>query len=107
MWNNKGGENIKWISTTIKKKYFEEIKKGTKKREYKEFSEYWQKRIEPLIRIQNKEEIGINFLCGRKCHKREVVTLQYVNVTWSYDVDGKQLNELYIIELGEEIEKEE
>lgn len=98
--------NIKWISTTIKKQYYEKIKDGTKKREYKEYSEYWIKRLEPLIKIQNQEDIGINFLCGRDFHKRWVLYLQYVNVTWCYDVAGKELSELYIITLGDEIKEE-
>jgi hypothetical protein len=101
----KGGDKIKWISTTIKKKYYLEIKKGIKKREYKEYSEYWIKRLEPLIKIQNQEEIGINFLCGRENHKRRVLYIQYINTPWFYDVDGKELYELYIIELGEEIKE--
>lgn len=96
---------MKWISTTIKKKYFLEIKNGTKKREYKECSEYWKKRLEPLIKIQNQEDIGINFLCGRENHKRWVTYMQYVNVTWTYDIDGKELSELYTIYLGEEIKE--
>lgn len=94
---------MKWISTTIKKIYYEKIKDGSKRREYKEYSEYWKKRIEPLILIQNQEDIGINFLCGRENHKRWVLYLQYINTPWFYGVDGKELYELYIIELGEEI----
>jgi hypothetical protein len=96
---------LKWISTTIKKIYYEKIKDGSKRREYKEYSEYWKKRIEPLILIQNNEDIGINFLCGRDNHKRWVLYIQYVKVPWFYDVVEKQLRELYIIELGEEIKE--
>ncbi len=92
---------MKWVSTTIKKKYFLQIKNGTKDREYKEYSEYWRKRLEPLMEYHG--EIGGNFLCGREHHKRKILYIQHVNVTWTYDVDGKELSELFIIYLGEEI----
>ncbi len=98
---------MKWISTTIMKKYFLEIKNGIKTREYKEHTEHWIKRLEPLIEYMKEGgEVGSNFLCGKDYHKRKVLYIQYINVTWSYKVVDKDLSELYIIYLGNEIEEE-
>ena len=95
---------MKWISTTIKRIYMNEIILGTKKREYKIYNEFWKKRLDPLIGIE--EEIGINFLCGQMPYKYHVQFIQYVNINWNYDIDGNRVNEFYIIYLGDRILEE-
>lgn len=93
---------MKWISTTIKRKWIDKILSGEKKREYKEHSDFWQKRLDPLLNCN--EDICINFLCGQESYKFKVLYIEYVNVTWSIDIDGKICNEYYSIYIGDRIE---
>ena len=93
-----------WISTTIKKKYMELILSGKKTTEYKENTEYWNKR---LNKIKNKKNIAINFLCGRINYKFEVILIEaffdYSNDGCFIDIDGKKVYEWWEIRLGKRI----
>ena len=72
-----------------------------KRVEYKEYSEFWQKRLDPLLRCYDK--ICINFLCGQKSYKFEVMYLERIKVQWAIDIDGKICHEYYAIYIGEKI----
>ncbi len=93
-----------WISTTIKKKYMELILSGKKTTEYKENTEFWNKR---LNKIMNKRNIAINFLCGRINYKFEVKIIipyfDYSNDGCFIDIDEKKVYEWWEIRLGKRI----
>ena len=92
---------MKWISTTIKKKWMDKILSREKRVEYKQHSDFWKKRLDPLLRCYDK--ICINFLCGQISYKFEVIYIEYINVHWGMDIDGKTHNEYYAIYIGDKI----
>ena len=48
----------KVLHLVLKRKYFERIYEGTKKTEYRDFSKYWQKRIEGKHYTHIKFQLG-------------------------------------------------
>jgi hypothetical protein len=94
---------MKWISTTIKKKWMDLILDGTKCAEYKANTKFWNKRLEPLVdKFFLDDEIGINFLCGQKSYKYRVVHIRHHN-RHPLDIDGVQVTDWYEIQLGKRI----
>lgn len=93
---------MKMISTTVKKIYFIGIKNHTKNHEYKVPSDFWKKRLEPLMRCY--DTVVANFLCGREYHKRYVEFIQYINVPWKINIDGNIRNDYFDIYLGDDYE---
>jgi len=95
-------KDMDWISTTIKGKYMEKILSGEKSVEYKEASEFWEKRLKKYIG-DHEEGLGINFICGQEVYKFEVTRVS-IRTTMSIEIDGKEVDRYYKIFLGERIE---
>jgi ASC-1-like (ASCH) protein len=98
-----------WLTTTIKKKYFEDIKSGKKKVEYKIISDHWKQRIESIrlqsfIDFNEYPEIGICFICGQEVHRRTVVDIRTVKSLYTKKIDEVYANSWYEIHLGDEID---
>jgi len=95
-----------YISTTIKQKYMDQILSGEKKYEYKELKEYWESRIDRMLK--KFEETGdtdmrINFLCGRICYKFKIKSIEkFENVR--INIDGVLCMGYYAIEIGERLD---
>ena len=94
---------MKWISTTIKKKWINKILSGEKKVEYKNKSEYWQKRLEKISAIDIKNGVGINFLCGQEAYKFKVIKIDSITSETPKNIDGVECHSWYEIHLGERI----
>lgn len=96
---------MKMITTTINKEYMDEILTGVKKIEYKGKTEFWEKRLEKLMKIlENKiEEVEINFLCGQKAYKYHVRKIVKINLSQygGREIAGIRYDEFYQIHLGE------
>ena len=107
---------MKWISTTIKKEYMILILAGVKTSEYKGKSKFWNKRIMNLkdslkykslihsgcIEMYCAEDIGINFLCGRKSYKFRVIGI--LDHHHPMKIDNKQFSEFWEIQLGKRLD---
>lgn len=94
---------MRWISTTIKKKYMDEILSGEKDVEYKGSTYFWDRRLDELNKFP-VVDVGINFLCGQKSYKFKVTD---VTKYWNPDgiiIDGKHYMEWWEISIGERIE---
>ena len=86
------------LSTTIKRRYFEAIVKGTKGTEFKATSPFWRKRIDN----KGLELDTIVFLCGKDVHKRQIMMIQEVP-TEPILKDLINTPTMYAIHLGLEI----
>jgi len=94
---------MKWISTTIKRHWLNQILKG-KKTELKVATDFWRKRLEPLM---GETDVAINFLCGRETAKYRVVDISYNKRGLKFPpkiIDGTPTYAWFEIELGERIE---
>jgi len=91
------------ISTTIKKKWMDKILSGEKTSELKADSPYWNKRINNIIRHKLNEmgytKVIINFLCGQKSYKYEVLAI-HKNIDSGINIDGIFHKRYWEIELG-------
>jgi len=96
-------EPMKWISTTIKRKWMDKILSGEKTSELKIRSEHWNKRL--TCSTYDTGKLGINFLCGRVAYKYHVKMIQlHVLPDTTKSIDGVVVKEWYEIHLGERIE---
>jgi len=90
---------MRWISTTIKRKWLDKILSGEKEQEYKGATEFWNKRLTKILECG--EEIGINFLCGRESYKFEVMDINHYY--GMREIDGTEYESFYEIRLGKPI----
>lgn len=65
---------IKILKIPVKKEYFEQIKAGTKKEEYRLFKEYWRKRLEN----KNYDEVWITLGYPSKAEKNKILKFKYI-----------------------------
>lgn len=84
------------ISTTIKRFYMDQILSGKKRTEFKEYNEYWCKRLPG-----NRSGI-INFLCGQISYKYTYTDIEVV-LTPIALVDVIKTPKCFAIHLGERI----
>lgn len=89
------------ISTTIKRRWLNEILSGEKKIEYKEATTHWITRLDKYRGKHRYGDLYINFLCGRISHK--FVVREVRRNIGSMNIDGKDVSEYYEIHLGTEI----
>ena len=94
---------MKWISTTIKKKWLEKILSGEKTVERKVANEFWTKRLEKFVDGTFQDDIGINFLCGCESYKFKVININKCYWRDGFDIDGVITQEWYEIRLGEQL----
>ncbi len=94
-----------WISTTIKKKYLDKILEGEKTIEYKKGSEFWKKRLEKHLGVFKSGSLGINFLCGQKTYKFDVLQVIHIsNRLKEIEIDGEKVDDYYKIYIGERLD---
>lgn len=93
-----------WLSTTIKKKWMDKILSGEKTSETKVASQYWNNRINKIIETPLKLD-GINFLCGQKCYKYEILDIIWHND--ATEIDGFPTQYWWEIVLGKRIKHNE
>jgi hypothetical protein len=97
---------MKWVSTTIKKVWMDEILAGRKCIEYKDRSEYWKKRLEDLAyNVGTHTGHGINFLCGRKSYKFRIDRIEMK--CGAMIIDNKPSNSWYEIHIGLQFRQDE
>ena len=92
---------MKNISTTIKRKWLDQILSGIKTVEYKGATPFWRKRLNKLLYCG--EDVVITFLCGRVAYKFKVVKIFYYE--GSRVIEGTCYNAFYEIHLGEQIKE--
>lgn len=92
---------MKFISTTIKRKWLDKILSGEKTIERKVYTKFWTKRLEPLTKTD--EKIGINLLCGRKSYKFKVTKVEFNATEDPTEIDGVWTLLWYDIHIGERI----
>lgn len=116
LWCQQCGKLYKtmWISTTIKKKFMDLILSGLKKSEYKGYTGFWNKRINNLlpnlkqgtVQIRtihyNCVNVKINFLCGQKSYKYNVLSITLHNSPLR--IDGEIHGSYWQISLGARIQ---
>ncbi len=106
---------MRWISTTIKRKYMDKILAGDKKIEYKRGSNYWRKRILPLMHRKDEldededpddlEPLGITFVCGQDVYKFELKGMMHVTADCDVkEIDGETVQEYFALRIGKRIE---
>lgn len=94
------------ISTTIKKKWLDEILSGKKTSEFKGDTAFWHNRIlKGITKLEGKEEVNINFLCGRNSYMYKVKAITHHKKT--YKIDEQEFPAYFDIELGEQVNKRE
>lgn len=109
---------MKWLSTTIKKKYMCQILSGEKTSEFKGMTRHWTRRIynlmesltydrdsPPEYEMYKAHDIGINFLCGMKSYKFEVTEI--IHHQTPKKIDGVKYKTYWEIKLGERLLLEE
>lgn len=101
-----GVEMMKCISTTIKKVHMDAILSGLKTIEYKGSKAFWRLRLKPLMFCDFDEDIYINFLCGRKSYKFEVIDIRYVESWKRMKIDENLFCFWFEIHLGGQIDGE-
>ena len=86
---------MRYLSTTIKRNYFEQILRGEKVYEYKAATPFWTKRI-------TKRPEAICFLCGRESAKFNITSIELIerDASLSSLIPTKQV---YKIGIGEQI----
>jgi len=96
---------MKWISTTIKRKWMDKILSGEKRVEFKGMTDFWKTRLLPLC---GRGDVAINFLCGRESYKYNVLVVEGffddLDDGAYKDIDGVRYNEWFEITLGGRIE---
>lgn len=92
---------MKWISTTIKKKWMVKILSGEKTIEYKGATDFWRPRLDKIMINHSDKEIGINFLYGRVPYKYKVENIYYYY--GDRVIDGVLHHGFYEIHLGDRI----
>ena len=94
------------ISTTIKRKWMDKILSGEKTSEFKGDTEFWNKRINKILRAKMNEigceEVIITFLCGQISYKYKVLAI-HKNIDGGMDIDGIFYKKYWKIELGNQI----
>lgn len=91
---------VKWISTTIKRKWLDPILSGEKKFESKVANEFWTLRLEKLM---GEDDVGLCLVCGRDVHKFKVVSVTKHHDDQPINIDGWLTRDWFEIEIGEEI----
>lgn len=97
---------MRWISTTIKRKWLDKILSGEKTIERKVASEYWEPRISKARHeLACGHEVGLNLLCYRDCHKFKVLKIerQILPTGQRRDIDGVMTQIWFEIHIGDEI----
>lgn len=94
------------LTFNLKKEWFEKIKSGEKTHEYREVSEYWNKRLfsyrYEYFHTQFPEEFPICFACGYPKkddkEKRLYAKIKDINVVWGEYTDLKIQRNVFDIE---------
>ena len=96
------------ISTTIKKKWMEQILSGAKTSELKDDTMFWYDRLNKarLKLHRDAEQVHINFLCGRKSYRFAVTNIDYFHNHFLV-IDGKECASYWEIHLGEQLRSHE
>lgn len=93
------------ISTTIKRKWMDKILTGEKTSEFKNASDFWNKRLFKYIGTDIvKNGSTITFLCGRKVYRYIIKNVLYYPCnTPPKEIDGKLCSIYWEIQLGERL----
>lgn len=78
---------VKMISTTIKRKWINQILLGAKTSELKAYTKHWKDRLEKYLGDHGTGECYIKFLCGRLVYKYWVMKIELHPD--SKNIDGK------------------
>jgi hypothetical protein len=101
---------MRWISTTIKKKYLDQILFGTKNIERKVANEYWNKRLNKILADftpSNRGKIkgvGLSLLCGQESYKFKVTHIYKRHLSMGQEIDGVWTKDWWEIHIGDRIE---
>ena len=90
----------KSVSLRVRLRYFEEIVAGTKRVEYRAFTDYWIKRL-----LDPDLDVAV-FVCGRRVHRRAILHVNVIPRPFDFSDQGKQdvsTKTCFAIFLGEEI----
>lgn len=96
--DSNGGGLMRYISTTIKKVWLEQILSGEKVIEFKGATDFWIKRLMPML--EGSDRIIINFLCGRKSFKFTVLNVCHVRSRRPFKIDEVYFYEWFEIHIG-------
>ena len=86
----------------IRKRYFDAIVAGEKRKEYRRDSEFWRKRLKPSL------DTAV-FICGKRVHRRKILSVtRQVTPTWFSEQGKKDVDTptCLAFHLGSVIEKE-
>lgn len=61
---------MKSVALRIRMRYFDAIKNGEKKIEYRKFSEFRRKTLENV-------DVAV-FVCGKRVHRREITKVEHI-----------------------------
>lgn len=90
------------ITTTIKRKYLDEILLGRKTVEYKGDTDHWHRRLHKFIKkVQKAGQLKINFVCGREAYKFHVKNVSYIER--EIFIDEIEYCAFYSISLGDRV----
>jgi len=86
---------MKALSFRIRKQYFYAIRNGQKTIEYRRDSPFWQKRLENLEKVPNRDAwmspdlIGV-FICGKQVCRKRIIYIERIKTPDSFSDQGKQ-----------------
>jgi hypothetical protein len=99
------------VSFRIRRQYFNEIKAGTKTKEFRAYSVYWCKRF--LKEPEKRPKIAV-FVCGKDIHRRKILDIKVgtpenelgrpISLQGKKDLQLDLWDYCFIVELGEEVE---
>jgi len=93
---------MEWISTTIKKKWMDQILSGETDTELIGANNFWDKRLGKLI-TKDDGLVAINFLCCQKAYAFKVKEILYVSTLCPKKIDEKYYKTYWKIRLGARI----
>lgn len=79
----------------IRHQYFDAIRRGQKTIEYRRDSPFWQKRVEKLEKVPNRDAwmpeklIGV-FICGKRVLRKRIIYIERIPTPDSFSEQGKK-----------------
>jgi len=93
-------KKIVFITTTIKRKYMDQILSGIKTVEYKGYTDFWSTRINRVLHNPvYPDNCVINFLCGQKAYKYKITKIELQ--VGPREIDGAKYDKYYEIHFEE------